>query len=102
MESKHWAEDRRERANLIKTEIGYGRTVDAFVVDRGHWHGAERHEITTTGLIKIYSIRSNDLVTVLIARPNQIRRYYEAENRVAPQDILQLAYEHQRKGYNQR
>jgi hypothetical protein len=38
------------------------------------------------------------MITILIARPNQIKRYY-AENE-APQDIINLALEHMRKGYN--
>ncbi len=38
------------------------------------------------------------MITILIARPNQIKRYY-AENE-APQDILKLALEHMKAGYN--
>ena len=101
MESRHWSRDRQPRNTLIKNEIGYGKTIAEFEVDRGHWHGLERHEVTTTGLIKIYAIKTNDLVTVLIARPNQIKKLYTDNGRVAPEDLLQLAYEHQRKGYNQ-
>ena len=33
-----------------------------------------------------------------VARPNQIKRYY-AENE-APQEIINLAFEHMRAGYN--
>ena len=101
MLSVHYREDRQVRENLIKNEIGYGRVVDSFIVDRGHPNGAERHEITTTGIINIYNARTNKLVTKLIANPNQVRRYYEAEGRTAPEDILRLAYEHKRKGYNE-
>ena len=100
MLSAHYQQDRQEREALIR-KIGYGEVIDAFIVDRGHPNGAERHEISTTGIITIYNARTNKLVTKLIANPNQIRRYYEAEGRVTPQDILQLAYEHKRKGYNE-
>lgn len=100
MESRHWSRDRQPRNTLIKNEIGYGKKVAEFTVDRGHWHGLERHEVSDTGIITIYAIKSGDLVTRLIARPNQIKRLYEDNGRVAPEDLLQLAYEHQRKGYN--
>lgn len=40
------------------------------------------------------------MVTKLIARPGQIARYYLAEGRIAPQSIVDIAREHQKKGYN--
>ena len=98
MTSKHYTEDRQAREHLIR-KIGYGRKVAEFIVDRGHPNGAERHEISDTAIITIYNVRTNKLITKLIARPNQIRRYYEAEGRIAPNDILQLAYEHAKKNY---
>ena len=100
MLSAHYQQDRQEREALIR-EIGYGEKVAEFIIDRGHPNGPERHEISTTGIITIYNARTNKLVTKLIANPNQIRRYYEAENRVTPQYILQLAYEHKKKHYNE-
>ena len=99
MLSVHYINDRQARESLIR-EIGQGRIVDTFIVDKGHPNGAERHEVSTTGIVVIYNARTNKLITKLIARPNQIRRYYEAEGRVAPEDILQIAYEHQQKKYN--
>ncbi len=101
MISTHYRQDRQVREHLIVTKIGYGKTVDEFIVDRGHPNGAERHVISNTGIITIYNARTGKLITKLIANPNQIRRYYEAEGRVAPEDILQLAYEHKRKHYNE-
>lgn len=100
MESNHWKYDRQGRNNLIKTEIGYGKKVAEFIVDKGHWHGPERHEVSDTGIITVYAIRTNDLVTRKIARPKQIKDLYEENGKVAPEDILQLAYEHQKKGYH--
>ena len=101
MLSVHYQNDRQTREALIRNEIGYGVKVAEFIVDRGHPNGPERHELTTTGIINIYNARTNKLVTKLIANPNQVRRYYEAEGRTAPEDILRLAYEHKRKGYNE-
>lgn len=97
MDSKHWRKDRQVRSKII-AQIGLGQVVKEVVVDRGHRNGPEVHKITTTGLVVICNQRTGIMVTVLIARPNQIKRYY-AENE-APQDIINLAIEHMRAGYN--
>ena len=97
MDSKHWRKDRQVRSKII-AQIGLGQIVKEVVVDRGHRNGPEVHKITTTGLVIIYNQRTGIMVTVLIARPNQIKRYY-AENE-APQKIINLAFEHMRAGYN--
>lgn len=97
MNSKHWRADRQKR-NQIIAKIGMGQVIKEVVIDRGHKNGPEIHKITSTGLIVIYNKYTGIMVTILIARPNQIKRYY-AENE-APQDILKLALEHMRAGYN--
>lgn len=97
MTSAHWKNERLIREELIK-RIGIGKKVAEFVVDRGHKNGAERHVITTTGIIVIFNARTNKLVTMLIARPNQIRRYYEDGR--APAEVIEIAKEHQAMGYN--
>lgn len=88
MTSKHYTKDRQRRENIIKL-IGLGEVVDAFEIDRGHRNGPEIHEITTTGIINIYNKRTNKLITKLIARPGQIKRYYTTGK--APKDIIQKA-----------
>jgi len=97
MNSKHWRADRQKRSQII-AQIGMGQVIKEVVVDRGHKNGPEIHKITSTGLVVIYNKRTGIMVTILIARPNQIKRYY-AENE-APQDILKLAFEHMKAGYN--
>lgn len=97
MDSKHWRKDRQVRSKII-AQIGLGQVVKEVVVDRGHRNGPEVHKITTTGLVVICNQRTGIMVMVLIARPNQIKRYY-AENE-APQEIINLAFEHMRAGYN--
>lgn len=99
MLSVHYQNDRQVREALIR-KIGYGKKVAEFIVDRGHPNGAERHELSDTGIVTIYNVRTNKLITKLIVNPNQLRRYYETVGQTAPEDILQLAYEHKRKGYN--
>ena len=98
MTSKHWTEDRQERENLIKT-IGLGTEVATFMVDKGHRNGPELHTITTTGIIIVRNARTKKMVTKLIARPNQIRRYFD-EITEEVERVITVARKHQQKGYN--
>lgn len=97
MNSKHWRADRQKRSQII-AQIGMGQVVKEVTVDRGHKNGPEIHKITTTGLVVIYNKRTGIMITILIARPNQIRRYYAEDE--APQNIINLAIEHMKAGYN--
>ena len=97
MTSKHYTEDRQDRENRIN-EIGQGKAVARFRIDRGHKNGAEIHEISDTAIITIYNERTHRLITKLIARPGQIRRYY-AEGK-APKELVNKAYENTKLHYN--
>ena len=99
MTSKHYSIDRKEREEVIK-KIGYGTPVAEFVVDNGHRNGPTIHVITSTGIVNIYNQRTHKLVTKLVARPGQIRRYYTNGN--APQELIERAKENTRKGYNEK
>ena len=98
MTSRHWEQDREAREQIIN-EIGIGEVVKTVVVDKGHRNGPEVHEITSTAIIVIYNQRTHKMITKLIARPNQIRRYYR-EDEIVPNGLIQLARDHQRRGYN--
>lgn len=98
--SEHYTQDRATREWIIREKIGYGKEVAEFVVDRGHRNGAEVHRITNTGIINIYNKRSGKLVTKLIARPGQIRRYYPNGN--APKELIEKAVDNTVKNrYNE-
>lgn len=98
MTSRHYTNDRQRREEVIN-QIGMGNVVAKFVVDRGHRNGAERHEITTTGIIVIYNNKTNKMITKLIARPGQIRRYYPEGK--APRKLVEKALDNTRNtGYN--
>jgi len=99
MTSVHFTRDRQDRENLIK-EIGSGKVVKRVVIDRGHRNGPEIHEVTDNAIVNIYNQRTGKLITKLIARPNQIKRYYEEGK--TPKEILNKAYDHMKKGYNER
>lgn len=98
MTSKHYSNDRQARERLIN-EIGNGKVIKSVVIDRGHRNGAEIHEISDTGIITIFNQRTRKMITRLIARPGQIRRYFK-ENEVIPNELINLAREHQRMAYN--
>ena len=96
----HLTNDRVTRINAIRELIGFGKPVRGFKVDNHHRNGAEYHLITSTALILIFNFRTKKLITVLIARPAQIYRYYDNLTENAPEEIVNLAREHQRKNYN--
>jgi hypothetical protein len=82
------------RERLIK-EIGIGKEIATFRVDKGHPNGAELHTVTTNGIIVIRNERTNKMITKLIARPNQIKRYG-----IEDKKVIEIARKHQTLGYN--
>ncbi len=101
MVSNHYKNKRYKREKFINKHLnGDGKIIDSFIVDNGHANGLERHCITDTGLIIIYNNDSNLLVSKLIARPNQIRRYYIGIDKEPPQSLIRLAEWHEGMKYN--
>lgn len=94
--SKHYQTDRQERERVIREVIGYGKVIKVVFLEGPQ--GREKHEITSTGIINIYNVKKDRLITKKIARPGQIRRYYEEGK--APENLVKLAYEHTIKKYN--
>ena len=92
--SEHYDGDRLTREELIR-RIGEGRVICSVIIDRGHPNGAEEHFLTDTGIIIIVNNRTRIVVTKLIARPGQLRRF----GRV-PRSVIEIAREHTRLGYN--
>lgn len=98
MTSKHWIEDRKEREKVIK-QIGAGHLVKEVEIDRHHRNGPEIHQISDTGIITILNKRTKKMITQLIARPGQIRRYYK-ENEMIPAGLLEITRQHQKMALN--
>ena len=98
-ESVHYDTKRRRRKKTIIELGGEGEILDTFLIDKGHRCGPELHALTTTGIIIIYNARTKKVITNLIARPAQIRRYYESSGRNPPNELMQLAYEHWKAGF---
>ena len=103
--SYHAREDRKARFELVDM-LDHKPTIDkAFVVDRGHKNGKEIHCVTKKGIIYVLNLRKylnnyNSLVTVMVARPRQITRLYEACNLKASETIIGYCRNNQRLGYN--
>lgn len=108
MNTKHYDLDRGARAKFIEELGGAGLTIDIIHnVDKGHWNGLERHEITENGIIRIFNEATGQHITDLIARPEQILRYYtqpdlygEHKYPKGIQKVLRLAKEHTELGFN--
>lgn len=98
--SNHYNKSRNKRERIINQMIGNGNVLDRFYVNRGHRDGAEIHSVTDTGLIIIENAITGKLVTKLIARPEQIARYYHREKRQAPKPVIELAAWHESLQYN--
>lgn len=98
--SSHFYNDRYGRNRFIEAQVGWGKPIAAFECDKQHMNGREIHVITTTGLIMIYNEFSGKLATVLIARPGQIKRYYDSLYLRVPQDVYDIARQHAALGYN--
>ena len=76
-----------------------------FLVDKGHRDGMEVHVVTKNGLIYVYNnmklfMGQQALVTILIARPNQVKRLYEACHLSVLPEILDKCEEYKEKGFN--
>ena len=99
MYSSHYVKERIEREKILQ-KIGVGQDVATFTIDRHHPNGPELHTITTTGIIIIRNEHTNKIVTKLIARPGQIRRYF-VEITPEIQKIINIAYLHQKMYYNE-
>ena len=102
-ETLHFSKERAARHLNILTLLGTGKHIYSFVVDKGHWNGAEIHSVFSNGVIVIRNQRTNLLITELVARPGQIRRYWEEQCKAMPVEIwalMEKARQNQIKGYN--
>lgn len=104
MVSNHYKKQRYKREKFIDKHLnGDGEVIDSFIINNGHPDGVERHDITENGIILIYNMTTQKLITKLIAREWQIKRYYKNEGREPPpeyENVLQLARWHESLHYN--
>lgn len=101
MISKHYQGKRNKREKFINKHLnGDGKVIDSFIVNKGHKDGLEKHCLTENGIIVIYNLHTNKLITKLVARRNQIKRYYYNSGREPPKWLLELCDWHESLGYN--
>lgn len=102
-ESKHLFYDRAQRDYFVsKYNLTNENIMNVFCVDKGHPDGIELHVIYKSGIIKIINPINRRIITYLIARPQQIKRYYDKCRLKVNWDrsVLDLAKEHQLQGLN--
>ena len=98
--SYHYFSSRQEREALIEKYVGTGDIIETFEVFREQKGRREVHYVTNTGVIIVYSPEDNKIMTKYVARPQQLRRLYGLRGEEPPKWLLRLAYEHNRKRYN--
>ena len=77
--------DRENRLKKIKAKItNIGSPIYSFIVNCGHINGKEIHTITEKGIIVIQNAKTKNIITILIARPGQIKRYWRGLNMDLP------------------
>lgn len=102
MASLHYDNDRYYREMFIYNYLGgNGKIIDTFIVDKKHKNGKELHCVTNNGLIIIYNVNTQKMVTKLIARPWQIKRLYMHTKKNPPKELLELCREHNIMGFNE-
>lgn len=75
MKSIHYKHDRQAREQVIRDVIGYGNIIKSIEVDKGHINGPEIHKLSDTGIITIYNKKSGKMITKLVARCGQAKRF---------------------------
>ena len=93
----HYSNDRVNRERIINA-IGEGHHIASVNIDRGDPRGPELHVLTDTGIILIYNANSHILITKLIARPSQMKKFF-AGGRV-PNRLWNLGNAHVANEYN--
>lgn len=96
LNSKTVHESTREKRRNQALAFGDFEVLNSYVVDTGHPAGLELHTITTTAVVIIANMQKQQVITYLIARPQQLKRYG-----IKDKNILKLAEEHKIYNYNE-
>lgn len=98
--TSHLKKSRKKRLNKAM-EFNKGAKINqSFVVDKGHPDGPEIHSVTDNGIIFIINANTKRFITVLLARPNQIRRLYKACKIKPPKNMMRKARFYVKNKYN--
>lgn len=76
IQSTHLAE-RQARTKIYLDTADEGVPYKSFIVDTGHRNGLERHIIMSNGLLYIYNLKTDKLITLWRPNSTQIKRYFD-------------------------
>lgn len=93
--TKHLTEDRMDRVVFIATTIGFGEIMEEFYIEDNH--GKHYECVTSTGVIIVKGLDKKTVVTMYVARHNQIKRLYE--EREIPRNLRAIIKRNEKKGW---
>lgn len=93
--TKHLTEERMDRVVFIATTVGFGEILENFFVDDNH--GKHYECITSTGVIIVKGLDKKTVVTMYVARYNQIKRLYK--EREIPRGLKVVIKRNEKKGW---
>ena len=93
--TKHLTEDRMERAVFIATTVGFGEIIEEFYVEDNH--GKHFECVTSTGVIIVKGLDKQTIVTMYVARYNQIKRLYK--EREIPNGLKVVIKRNEKRGW---
>jgi hypothetical protein len=97
--SQHFAEERKKREQFIINTIGLGEDLNVFEEIDKKYGNPVLHITTDTGVYKIVTKDTNYLITMWIARPQQLKDLYKRHHTELPKWLLQKAIDHKQMGY---
>jgi hypothetical protein len=71
----HLAE-RKQRVETYKDILSSSTAAAGYLVDRDHKNGPEAHIIYNNSTIEIYNGETKRYITIIAARPGQLKRYF--------------------------
>lgn len=92
--SKHYAEERKERQQLIET-IGTGKVIYSKVVFDEKRQRRFLYKITDNAVLMVCTVDGSKLITQMIARPSRINKYWSN----APKWLIRKSVKYTRLGY---
>ena len=97
--SLHFAKQRNKREEFIIRNIGLGEDLDEFQEADRRNDNPVLHIITDTGIYKIMTQDKKTLITMWVARPQQLKDLYKKHHAELPKWLLQKAIDHKQMGY---
>lgn len=93
--TKHLTEDRMERVVFIATTVGFGEIIEEFYIEDNH--GKHFECVTSTGVIIVKGLDKQTIVTMYVARHNQIKRLYK--EREIPNGLKVVIKRNEKRGW---